>query len=106
MKALELADKLSALDNFYFEESSRYDQNACQVVGDAELELRRLAEVNAELLGALEDVRDKTHGPDVWERVNKAIDQAHEFDTHPRDSATDAAQKVYDAARVCASDAR
>lgn len=49
MKALKLADKLDKCTNFYGESSLWYDHEASDAVSAAADELRRLAEVNAEL---------------------------------------------------------
>ena len=66
-KALELARKLDRMPPADWPTHS-----------DAAAELRRLHEVNAELLEALRQVRDKNHTPDLWKMVNEAIAKAEQ----------------------------
>lgn len=55
-EALRLADVIDSNDgNFHYEESSKFDSKLSEACYGAAAELRRLHEVNAELLAALRE---------------------------------------------------
>ena len=56
-KALRLADLLDAGENFYAESSCWFDRKLAEEVGEAADELRRLHEVNQDLLEALQRIK-------------------------------------------------
>jgi hypothetical protein len=56
LDALQLADALEAGENFYAESSLWYDRKLSEAVGAAAEELRRLHQMNAQLLVALKEL--------------------------------------------------